>query len=151
MAAPADVLTLTIEVPPPVSVPAFWVNVAPAVVEVPALMVKIPVFNVTGAEEPIREKPVAMPLLSRLMAPPAWAVKALLFNADGLRVAAVDDSGHVHLHKVSIYRDYGTKIELREGLKGGERVALSPPADITEGQKVKVAAQPADAKGAAKK
>jgi len=77
--------------------------------------------------------------------------EALLFNADGLRVAAVDDSGHVHLHKVSIYRDYGTKIELREGLKGGERVALSPPADIAEGQKVKVAAQPADAKGEAKK
>ncbi len=77
--------------------------------------------------------------------------EALLFNADGLRVAAVDDSGHVHLHKVSIYRDYGTKIELREGLKGGERVALSPPADIAEGQKVKLAAQPADAKGEAKK
>ncbi len=77
--------------------------------------------------------------------------EALLFNADGLRVAAVDDSGHVHLHKVSIYRDYGTKIELREGLKGGERVALSPPADIAEGQKVKVAAQPADAKSETKK
>ncbi len=77
--------------------------------------------------------------------------EALLFNADGLRVAAVDDSGHVHLHKVSVYRDYGTKLELREGLKGGERVALSPPADIAEGQKVKVAAQPADAKAEAKK
>jgi RND family efflux transporter MFP subunit len=77
--------------------------------------------------------------------------EALLFNADGLRVAAVDDSGHVHLHKVSVYRDYGTKLELREGLKGGERVALSPPADIAEGQKVKVVAQPTDAKAEAKK
>ena len=77
--------------------------------------------------------------------------EALLFNADGLRVAAVDDSGHVQLHKVSVYRDYGTKLELREGLKGGERVALSPPADIAEGQKVKVVAQPTDAKAEAKK
>ena len=77
--------------------------------------------------------------------------EALLFNADGLRVAAVDDSGHVHLHKVSVYRDYGAKLELREGLKGGERVALSPPADIAEGQKVKVVAQPTDAKAEAKK
>jgi HlyD family secretion protein len=77
--------------------------------------------------------------------------EALLFNADGLRVAAVDDSGHVHLHKVSVYRDYGTKLELREGLKGGERVALSPPADIAEGQRVKVVAQPTDAKAEAKK
>jgi len=57
----------------------------------------------------------------------------------------------VHLHKVSVYRDYGTKLELREGLKGGERVALSPPADIAEGQKVKVVAQPTDAKAEAKK
>jgi HlyD family secretion protein len=69
--------------------------------------------------------------------------EALLFNADGLRVASVDDAGRVHLHKVTVYRDYGTKLELREGLKGGERVALSPPADIAEGQKVKVAAPPA--------
>jgi RND family efflux transporter MFP subunit len=76
---------------------------------------------------------------------------ALLFNADGLRVATVDDAGRVHLRKVSIYRDYGTKLELREGLQGGERVALSPPADIAEGQQVKVAAQPADAKAEAKK
>ncbi len=71
---------------------------------------------------------------------------ALLFNADGLRVATVDDAGRVHLHNVSVYRDYGTTLELREGLQGGERVALSPPADITEGQQVKVAAQAADAK-----
>jgi HlyD family secretion protein len=76
---------------------------------------------------------------------------ALLFNADGLRVASVDDAGRVHLNKVTVYRDYGTKLELREGLKGGERVALSPPADIAEGQKVRVAAQPAGAKTEAKK
>jgi HlyD family secretion protein len=76
--------------------------------------------------------------------------EALLFNGDGLRVATVDESGHVHLRKVSIYRDYGTTLELREGLQGGERVALTPPADITEGQQIKVVASPEDAKAAAK-
>jgi len=76
---------------------------------------------------------------------------ALLFNADGLRVATVDDAGRVHLHNVSIYRDYGTTLELREGLKGGERVAVSPPADIAEGQQVKVAVLPTDAETGAKK
>ncbi len=76
--------------------------------------------------------------------------EALLFNGDGLRVATVDDAGRVHLHNVSVYRDYGTTIELREGLHGGERVALTPPADIAEGQQVKVVAQPDDAKAAAK-
>jgi hypothetical protein len=40
---------------------------------------------------------------------------------------------------------------LREGLKGGERVAVSPPADIAEGQQVKVAVLPTDAETGAKK
>ena len=67
-------------------------------------------------------------------------------------MATVDDAGRVHLHNaVSIYRDYGTTLELREGLKGGERVAVSPPADIAEGQQVKVAVLPTDAETGAKK
>ena len=68
--------------------------------------------------------------------------EALLFNADGLRVAVVDEQDRVHLRPVSVYRDYGTTLELRDGLKGGERVALTPPADIAEGQQVKIAMQP---------
>lgn len=76
--------------------------------------------------------------------------EALLFNGDGLRVASVDDAGRVHMHNVSIYRDYGTTLELREGLQGGERVALTPPADIADGQQVKVVGQVEDAKTAAK-
>lgn len=76
--------------------------------------------------------------------------EALLFNAEGLRVAVVDESEHVHLRAVSVYRDYGTTLELRDGLKGGERVALTPPADIAEGQQVKIAVPQGDAKGAAK-
>jgi RND family efflux transporter MFP subunit len=75
--------------------------------------------------------------------------EALLFNADGLRVATVDDAGRVHLRSVTIYRDYGTTIELRDGLQGGERVAITPPADIAEGQQVKVVAAE-DAKTGAK-
>jgi HlyD family secretion protein len=71
--------------------------------------------------------------------------EALLFNGDGLRVATVDDTGRVHMHNVSVYRDYGTTLELREGLQGGERVALTLPADITEGQQVKAVTRPEDA------
>jgi HlyD family secretion protein len=72
--------------------------------------------------------------------------EAVLFNADGLRVAIVDDAGRVHLRSVSVYRDYGTTLELRDGLQGGERVAITPPADIAEGQQVKVVAPPDAAK-----
>lgn len=76
--------------------------------------------------------------------------EALMFNGQGLRVAVIDDSNRARLHDVAIYRDYGTTVELRQGLNGGERVALTPPADITEGQEVKVAAPPADPKAATK-
>jgi HlyD family secretion protein len=75
--------------------------------------------------------------------------EAAIFNAQGLRVAAVDDNGRVHLLPISIYRDFGTTLELRSGLKGGERLALTPPADIVDGQKVKVVGQ-SEARTAAK-
>jgi HlyD family secretion protein len=74
---------------------------------------------------------------------------ALLFNGSGLRVAVVDGAGHAHLRDVAVYRDYGTTVELREGLNGGERVALTPPADIADGQPVKVVGE-VDGKTAAK-
>ena len=76
--------------------------------------------------------------------------EALLFDASGLRVATVDDAGRVHMHNVSVYRDYGTTLELREGLQGGERVALTLPTDVVDGQQVKVVARPEDDKAAAK-
>jgi len=89
----------------------------------------------------------AIPRPAPTVAVPA---EALLFNGDGLHVVTVDDAGRAHFHSVSVYRDYGTTVELREGLHGGERVALTPPAEIAEGQQVKAAAPPGDAGGGAK-
>ena len=77
-------------------------------------------------------------------------VEAVLFNGDGLRVAVVDDAGRVHMRNVTIYRDFGTTLELRDGLQGGERLAITPPADITDGQQVKVAAAQPEAPKPAK-
>lgn len=76
--------------------------------------------------------------------------EALLFNGEGLRVAVVDEQNHVHMRTVTVYRDFGTSLELRDGLQGGERVALTPPADIVEGQQVKITPQPEAPKTAAK-
>lgn len=50
------------------------------------------------------------------------------------------------MQDVSIQRDLGTTVELRDGLQGGEQVALSPPVDLADGQKVKVQAPPPDEK-----
>ncbi len=75
---------------------------------------------------------------------------AAMFNADGLRVATIDDHDRVHLRPITIYRDFGTTLELRSGLEGGERLALTPPADIADGQQVRIAGAPKPAKTAAK-
>jgi RND family efflux transporter MFP subunit len=66
---------------------------------------------------------------------------ALVFNAGGLQVATVDTDSSVHFQKVTIYRDFGTTAELRDGLQGGENLVLSPPAQLADGDKVKMIGQ----------
>jgi HlyD family secretion protein len=63
---------------------------------------------------------------------------ALVFNADGLQVATVDADSRIRFQKVTIYRDFGTTAELRDGLQGGENMVLSPPADLADGSKVQL-------------
>jgi RND family efflux transporter MFP subunit len=64
--------------------------------------------------------------------------EALVFNAAGLRVATVQPDDTVKFQPVTIYRDFGTSAELRDGLKGGEVLVLSPPTDLADGAKVQV-------------
>lgn len=63
----------------------------------------------------------------------------LLFRAEGLRIALVDQHGHVHLQPVTLGRDFGNTVEITEGLADGDRVVLSPPDSLYEGQQVKIA------------
>ena len=65
--------------------------------------------------------------------------ESIIFNGQGLRVAVVGGGGAVHLQNVAIYRDFGTSVELRSGLDGGELVVLSLPSTVGEGGKVKFA------------
>ncbi|WP_315720796.1 MULTISPECIES: efflux RND transporter periplasmic adaptor subunit [unclassified Bradyrhizobium] len=62
---------------------------------------------------------------------------ALIFNQNDLHVAVVRD-GIVHLQKVSIARDFGTSIEVRDGVKPGDQVVLNPPVNLVEGSKVAI-------------
>lgn len=64
--------------------------------------------------------------------------EALVFNAQGLQVATVDSDNIAHFQKVTIYRDFGTSAELRDGLQGGENLILSPPTNLAEGSRVRV-------------
>lgn len=70
--------------------------------------------------------------------------EALVFNAGGLQVATVEADGTVKFRKASVYRDFGTSAELREGLQGGETLVLSPPAELVDGSKVQIDNPPAN-------
>src|ERR1700677_4938433 len=60
---------------------------------------------------------------------------ALIFNRNGLQVA-VDENGVVRLHKVTVARDLGTEIEVRDGVKAGDEAILNPMVDIADGNPV---------------
>ena len=68
--------------------------------------------------------------------------EAIIFNAGGVQVAVVDN-GVVHLRKVSVARDRGTEVELRDGVKPNEQVILNPSVNIVDGAKVAIRANPA--------
>jgi RND family efflux transporter MFP subunit len=61
--------------------------------------------------------------------------EAVIFDRTGLRVAVVED-GVVHRRKIREVRDFGTTIEVNDGVKAGDQVILNPPVDLPEEQKV---------------
>lgn len=61
---------------------------------------------------------------------------AVLNDARGVRVAVVDDAGYVHLVAVRPGPDDGNIVDLVDGLKGGERVIISPGGDVVDGMQV---------------
>ncbi len=74
----------------------------------------------------------------------------LLAGADGLRVATVDASGKVEIKGVTLGRDFGSDIEILDGLTATDHVILSPPDSIVSGTKVHVAQAAAPATAAPK-
>lgn len=64
---------------------------------------------------------------------------AIIFDAQGVRVAAIEN-GVVRMRKVTIARDFGTTVEVTDGLKDGDQVVLNPSVNLADGSKVE--AQP---------
>jgi membrane fusion protein (multidrug efflux system) len=63
---------------------------------------------------------------------------ALMNDANGLRVATVDDDSKIHLVPVVVERDEGANVEISSGLTGGERVVKLASAEFGEGKPVDV-------------
>src|ERR1700687_29342 len=72
-------------------------------------------------------------------------VNALLFRAEGLRAVVVDANHKGHLQPLTIGRDYGTSLEVLNGLKAQDWIVLNPADSLDEGEEVRVkqVAQPA--------
>jgi RND family efflux transporter MFP subunit len=73
----------------------------------------------------------------------------LLFRSDGVHVATVDASGQVTLKPIIIGRDYGSAIEVVNGLTAQDAVILSPPDSLLDHARVRLVA-PAGASSAPK-
>ena len=64
----------------------------------------------------------------------------LLFRSDGIHVATVDATSHVVLKTIIIGHDYGSAIEVVNGLTPQDTVILSPPDSLLDHAQVRVAA-----------
>ena len=60
---------------------------------------------------------------------------ALVFSGDGVQVA-VARNGIAHFKKVIVARDFGTEVEVRDGIKPGDEVILKPVVTLADGSKV---------------
>lgn len=66
-------------------------------------------------------------------------VSALVFRRDGLQVAVLDGGDRVRLRSIRVGRDFGTEIEVLDGILSGDRIVNTPPDGINEGELVRVA------------
>ena len=71
---------------------------------------------------------------SRLQVP----VNALLFRSEGLRAVVVDANHKIHLRQITVGRDYGTSLEVLQGLDKNDWLVLNPADSLEEGQEVRV-------------
>jgi len=79
--------------------------------------------------------------LDRPTVPLNIPASALIFNQDGLRVATVDAKDRIVFKPVTVARDLGKTIELASGLTADDRIVVTPPDGVVEGDQVRVAGQ----------
>src|SRR5215813_5449403 len=65
-------------------------------------------------------------------------VNALLFRAEGLRAVVVDANHKVHLQPITVGRDYGTSLEVLQGITSADWIVINPADSLDEGQQVNI-------------
>jgi RND family efflux transporter MFP subunit len=66
-------------------------------------------------------------------------VNTLIFRAEGLQVAAVENNNTSKLLPITLGRDFGAEVEVVSGLTGQESIIASPPDSIIDGEQVRIA------------
>jgi multidrug efflux pump subunit AcrA (membrane-fusion protein) len=61
---------------------------------------------------------------------------ALLYDAQGTRIATVTPDNKIHFVPVTVGKDYGKFLEITQGLTASDRFAVSPADDLVEGEAV---------------
>ncbi|BAN25199.1 efflux RND transporter periplasmic adaptor subunit [Caballeronia insecticola] len=104
-----------------------------------SLQVEVRLPNPDGLLRPGAYVQVALPAAAhaRLLVPG----NALLFRAEGPRVAVVDADGHVHLNKIVIAQDLGQSLEIESGIEPTDKVIVNPSDSIADGDHVVIAPQ----------
>jgi len=104
------------------------------------LLTEVDVPNPDGALQPgvYCTVELKIPRQSPALIVPA---SAIIFNQNGMQVAVVEN-GVAHLHKITITTDYGTEVEISEGVKDGDQVILQPPVNLADGDKVQTTVEP---------
>jgi RND family efflux transporter MFP subunit len=110
------------------------------------LLTEVEVGNASGELLPGAYTSVHLKLPSKGAAVTVPA-NTLLFRSEGLRVAVVKD-GQAHLIPVTIGRDFGTDVEVVDGLQGDESLVVNPPDSLISGSPVRVASPAAKQPGA---
>jgi multidrug efflux pump subunit AcrA (membrane-fusion protein) len=67
----------------------------------------------------------------------------LLFRAQGLQVGVVRPDNSVELRDIKVGRDFGTAIQIVQGVTPSDKVILNPADSLLTGDMVRVAAPPA--------
>ena len=71
-------------------------------------------------------------------APIVVPADAFVFRAQGPQVVTVTNDNRIHWQKISVGRDFGTQLEVLNGLKENTEVVMNPTDDLVEGIPVQV-------------
>lgn len=68
-------------------------------------------------------------------------INALLFRPEGTMAAVVNPDNRIALKKLTVGRDFGTSIEVLEGVAPPDAVVINPPDSLENGEQVTVSGQ----------